>query len=100
MKIGDTVKMSDKNPNRLGYGVCAYSGMEGVVKDVWDDGSFSIFTGNSWLIVPMNNAYKQPQEGVWIWLNGELIFHKRIDVKPTTSPKKWFQWFIPQSLMK
>ena len=107
MKIGDTVEMSNRNTNHLGYGECAYSGMKGEVKDIWDDGAFSIFTGNSWLIVPMNNAkatfpcvFKRPIKGVWVWIDGKEIFHKRIDTKPTISPKKWYQWFIPQNIMQ
>ena len=100
MKTGDIVTMSNRNTNHLGYGKSAYSGMKGEVKDIWEDGAFSIFTGNSWLIVPMRNAFKRPIGGVWIWLNGEEIFHKRIDTKPTTSPKKWYQWFIPKEYLQ
>lgn len=100
MKIGDKVKMSDRNPNHLGYGVDAYAGMEGVVTDVYEDGAFILDCGNCTLVAPMNNAYKQPKKGYWVWLNGELIFHKRINAKIETSPKKRFQWFIPQSLIK
>lgn len=100
MKIGDKVKMSERNQNHLGNGVDAYAGMEGIVTDIHDDGAFCLNCGNCILVVPMNNAFKQPQKGVWIWLNGEHIFHKRIDTKPTRSSKKWFQWFIPQNLMQ
>ena len=91
MKIGDKVKMSNKNLNHLGYDVCAYAGMEGVVSDVYDDGSFVIDCGNSTLVVPMNNSLKQPNEGVFIWLNDRLIFHKRIDTRQKRNPKKWFK---------
>jgi len=95
MKIGDTVTISNRNANHLENSVCAYSGMKGEVKDIWEDGAFSIFTGNSFLILPMRNAFKKPIDGIWIWLNGKEVFHKRIDIKPATSPKKWYQWFIP-----
>jgi hypothetical protein len=78
MKLGDTVKISDKNTNPWGYGVSAYAGMEGIVADVWEDGAFSIKTGTSTLVVPMNKVDKSPKKGIWIWLNGEHIFHKRI----------------------
>lgn len=97
MKIGDRVKMSDRN---LGNGIYAYAGMEGVVTDIYDDGAFSLDCGNCILVVPMNTAFKQPKNGVWIWLNGRHIFHRRIDTKPCKNPKKWFQWFIPQKLMQ
>jgi hypothetical protein len=97
MKVGDNVVMSYQNQNHIGNGVCAYAGMSGVVTDVYDDGAFSLNCGNCILVVPMNNAYKQPLKGVWIYLNGEHIFHKRINT--ATSSKKWFHWFIPQSLM-
>jgi predicted RNA-binding protein (virulence factor B family) len=100
IKKGDKVKMSDRNPNHLGNGVHACAGMEGVVFDIDKDGSFILDCGTISLVVPMNDAFKQPKKGVWVWLNGEHIFHKRIDAKIETSPKKWFQWFIPQSLMK
>jgi len=88
MKIGDKVKMSERNPNHLENGVDAYAGMEGIVTDIYDDGAFSLNCGNSILVVPMNNAFKQQKKGVWIWLNGKHIFHKRIDTKPERSPKK------------
>jgi len=94
MKIGDKVKMSDKNLNHLENDVCAYAGMEGIVTDIWDDNSFSIRCENSSLTVTMQNTYRK-KTGVWIYLNGKLTWHKRIDKKPTTSPKKWYMWFIP-----
>lgn len=78
MKIGDKVKMSDYNLNHLGNDVCAYAGMEGVVTDIFDDGGFALDCGSSILVVPMRDAWKLPVKGVWIWLNGEHIFHKRI----------------------
>jgi len=99
MKTGDKIKMSGNNLNHLGNDVCAYAGMEGVVTHIYDDGAFILDCGTSILVVPMNDAFKQPKEGVWVWLNGEHIFHKRINTKPTRSPKKWFQWFqwfVPQ----
>lgn len=89
MKMGDTIKMSDKNPNHLGYGVSAYAGMEGIVTDVWEDGAFAISTKTSILVVPMNKSDKSPKKGIWIWLNGEHIFHKRI--RPST--KEVYQRF-------
>jgi len=79
IKVGDNVKMSDRNYNHLGNDVCAYSGMEGIVDYVGDDNSFSIFTGNSILVVPLV-IYGKPI-GVWIWLNGELIYLKGIKQK-------------------
>ena len=92
--------MSERNPTHLGNGVDAYAGMEGKVTNIYNDGAFVLDCGSSILVVPMNNAYKQPKTGVWIWFNGEHIFHKRINAKPTRSHKKWFQWFIPQNLMQ
>jgi hypothetical protein len=74
--------------------------MEGIVTDICDDGAFILNCKTSILVVPMNNAFKRPEKGVWIWLNGEHIFHKRINSKMTRSPKKWFQWFIPDCLLK
>ena len=100
MKIGDKVRMSERNPNHLGYGVDAYAGMEGVVTDIYDNGSFVLNCENCILVVPMNDAFKNPKEGVWVWLNGKHIFHKRIETRPIRNPKKWFQWFIPQNLMR
>ena len=100
MKIGDKVKMSAKKLNHLGNDVSAYSGMEGVVTDIYDDGAFALNCGNAILVVSMNNAFKKPQKGIWLWLNGQHIFHKRIDKNITQSFKKWFQWFIPQNLMR
>lgn len=100
MKIGDTVKMSNKNPNHLGNGVDAYAGMKGIVTDIYDDGAFALNCGNCILVVPMNNAFKEAKKGVWVWLNGEHLFHKRIDTKAERNPKKWFKWFIPQILIQ
>jgi hypothetical protein len=100
MKIGDKVRMSESNSNHLGYGVDAYAGMEGIVTDIYDDGAFALNCSTSILVVPMNNAFKQPKKGVWVWLNGNHIFHKRINAKITRNPKKWFQWFIPKNLIK
>lgn len=91
MKIGDKVKMSKRNTNHLGRGVDAYAGMEGVVTDVYDDGAFVLNCGSSILIVSMNYAFKKPKKGVWVYLNGEHIFHKR---KAKRNPKKWFQWLF------
>jgi hypothetical protein len=82
MKIGDKVKMSDKNPNHLGYGVDAYAGMEGIVTEIYNDGAFVLKCETSILVVPMSNTFNKPKKGVWIWLNGEHIFHKRIETKP------------------
>jgi hypothetical protein len=82
MKIGDKVKMSDKNPNHLGNGVDAYAGMEGIVENIYDDGAFVLNCGSSILVVPMRDAYKNWKKGCWIYLNGELLFHK--SVKPKT----------------
>lgn len=73
IKIGDTIKMSSRNPNHLGFGISAYSGMEGTVVQVWDDGAFCINTGTSELVVPLNK-----RKGVWIFLNGKHIYHKKI----------------------
>ena len=39
MKIGDKVKMSERNPNHLGNGVDAYAGMEDMVTDIYNDGA-------------------------------------------------------------
>jgi dissimilatory sulfite reductase (desulfoviridin) alpha/beta subunit len=102
MKIGDKVKISDRNRNHLDSGVDAYAGMEGVVTNIYDDNAFCLDCGDCTLAVPMNNAFKQRIEGIWIWLNGELIFHRskkliNSNVKPT---KKWFHWFIPQSFLQ
>jgi hypothetical protein len=97
MKVGDLVKMSDRNPNHLRNGVCAYAGMEGIVTDIWEDGAFSIDCATSILVVPMRDSFKQPIKGVWIHLNGKLIFHERVHVKSTSNPKKWYRclldWF-------
>ena len=92
MKIGDKVKMSRSNPNHLGYGICAYAGMEGIVTDIYDDGAFSLDCGKNTLTVPMDKAY----DGLWIWLNGEHVFHKRIEtnVNNTNIFKHIFQKII------
>lgn len=76
MKIGDNVIVSDRNPNHLGYGVCAYAGMSGIVTDVGEDGSFIVQCATSILIVPMV-IYGRPKI-YWVWVNGELIRHKGI----------------------
>ena len=68
MQKGDIVKMSEKNPNHLGYGQCAYAGMEGTVSEVWNDG-FCIETKSSSLIVPLSK-----RKGIWIYLNGEHVY--------------------------
>ena len=73
IKIGDTIKMSSKNPNHLGFGECAYSGMEGTVVQTWEDGAFCINTGTSELVVPLGK-----RKGVWIFLNGKHLYHKRL----------------------
>ena len=99
MKLGDIVEMSTKNPNHLDYGICAHAGMKGEVKDIWEDGSFSIFTGNSWLIVPMNNGFNEPIKGVWILLNGEHIFHKRIKIKSEENNENFIKKFIRNFLI-
>lgn len=91
MKKGDKVKMSKRNPNHLGFGVDAYADMEGIVSDIYEDGAFALDCGSSILIVTMNDNFKKPLKGVWIWLNGEEVFHKRI--KPNKSPKKWVRTF-------
>lgn len=76
MKIGDKVKISKKNPNHLGHGVCAYAGKEGIVSDIYEDNSFILDCGNSTLVVPMNNwEFKPQKKGIWIWLNGVHLFH-------------------------
>lgn len=89
MRIGDKVRMSEHNPNHLGNGVSAYAGMEGVVSDIYDDGAFVLDCGSSILVVQMNDSWKQPKKGVWIWLNGEHIFHQRINTKPIQTFKRW-----------
>ncbi len=73
MKIGDTVKMSKKNRNHLGYNVSAYAGMTGVVTAVWEDNAFVLDCGTSILVVPMQNAWKHYIDGVWVYLNNVLI---------------------------
>ena len=85
MKIGDKVKISDKNPNHLGRDVSAYADMEGIVTDLWEDGSFAIKTPSSVLVVPLHN-----KDGIWIYLNDMLIFHKK-----NKKSKNWldiFKW--------
>lgn len=82
MKIGDIVKMSDRNTNHLGNDVCAYAGMKGIVTYISDDGAFCLDCGTSTLVVPMNNAYKQKIKGIWIWVNDNLIFYKPIIQTP------------------
>jgi len=77
MKTGDTVIISDRNRNHLDNGTCAYSGMKGVVTHLYEDGAFALNCGSSVLVVPMNNADKSPKKGIWIYLNGVLIFHER-----------------------
>ena len=76
MKIGDEVIISDKNSNHLGYGVCAYTGMKGTVKEIWKDNGFYLDCGNCSLVVPMV-IYGAPKT-IWIWVNGELIKYKGI----------------------
>lgn len=93
MTIGDKIKMSDKNSNHLNNDVCAYAGMEGVVTEVYNDGSFVLNCGNCILVVPMWDAFKQPKEGVWIWLNGHHVFHKRIDNQTTRNRSKLRRFF-------
>ncbi len=100
MKIGDTVKMSTKNPNHLGNGVSAYAGMTGIVTDIYDDGGFCLNCGTSFLVVPMNTPFKTKRKGVWIYLNDVHQFHKRIDehednmINITTSKIKKFYKYI------
>ena len=89
MKIGDTVKMSAKNLNHLENDVCAYAGMKGVVTDIYDDGAFALKCETSILVVPMRDAWKNKLPGVWIWLNGEHIFHKNLEYYKPLS-KSWF----------
>ena len=81
MKIGDKVKMSDKNPNHLGNGVDAYAGMKGIVENIYDDGAFCLNCGSSILVVPMRDAWKRWKSGCWIYLNDELVFYKSIKPK-------------------
>lgn len=81
MKIGDKVKMSDKNPNHLGNDVDAYTGMEGIVENLYEDGAFVLNCGSSILVVPMRDAWKNWKSGVWIYLNDELVFHKSVKPK-------------------
>ena len=88
MEIGDKVCMSDRNKNHLGNGVDAYARMEGVVTDIWDDNGFALDCGTSVLVVPLNRW-----PGVWIWLNNELIYHRRIKASIPKSNKKWYHWF-------
>lgn len=94
MKIGDTVKISSKNKDAYGY-KSAYVECEGKVKDVGEDGSFILDLGNRTLIVPMQDNGRKPKKGVWVYLNGKLIFHKRKN-KPLSCPKKWYMWFVPR----
>jgi len=76
LKIGDTIKISNKNKNHSDNDVCAYANMCGVVTNIWEDNSFALCCGNSTLIVPMRNAFKKKIKGIWIYLNEELLFHK------------------------
>jgi hypothetical protein len=94
MKIGDKAKMSEYNRNHLDNDVCAYAGMEGTVKDINEDGSFILDCGNSILVVPMRNAFKQPKKGIWIYLNGNHIFHKRIKTKEIIVKKNGLIYFL------
>lgn len=101
MKVGDHVKIANQNPNHLGKGTCAYAGAEGVVLDIAEDGSFCIDTGHSTITFPMNNAFQEPKKGYFVIIDEKIVFHKHIEVKKITrNPKKWYQWFIPKSLMK
>jgi len=102
MKIGDKVVMSARNLNHTKTDPCAYAGMKGIVTDIYEDNAFCLDCGTCTLVVPMNNAYKKPIPGVWIILNGMHVFHERKKVvyPVSKSPKKWFKWFIPQSLLK
>jgi hypothetical protein len=70
MNIGDEVIVSDKNPNHLGFGVCAYAGMKGKVIEIWEDNAFALDCGGSTLVVPMV-IYGSPKN-YWIWINGKL----------------------------
>lgn len=83
MQVGDIIIMSKSNKNHLGTDVCAYAGMTGIVKEIYPDNSFWIDCGNSTLIVPMHNT-----NGVYIWVNGEHIFHKKKKLPKTDSEKK------------
>jgi hypothetical protein len=94
MKKGDKVRMSERNQNPFGNGVSAYAGMEGIVTDVYEDGGFTLDCGTSILVVPMRDAFKQPKKGVWIHLNGELIFHKRKKEKGVKPPFKKLLDFV------
>lgn len=78
MKLGDTVKMSEKNLNHLGNDVCAFAGYQGKVVQIWEDGAFCIDNGSSELVVGMNKSNKRPKKGVWVYINGVHTFHKRI----------------------
>ena len=78
IKVGDKVKMSDRNNAPQG-GVCAYSGYEGVIDNINEDGSFIIKGETSSLIVPMGNNTK----GLWLYLNEKLIFQKNKNYKST-----------------
>lgn len=98
MKVGDNVKMSDRNKNHLENGVCAYSGMEGIITYVDKEGSFCLDCRSSHLVVPMHDAYGSPKRGVWIYLNGKLQFHRRIE-KPTIKSPKWFHKFTPKFIL-
>jgi hypothetical protein len=81
MKKGDHVKISNKNRNHLGYDVCAYANMEGIVSDLWPDGGFSLDCGTAWLVIPMKTRSGYRSEGIWIYLNGDLILHKPTEIK-------------------
>jgi hypothetical protein len=78
MKIGDIIRISERNPNHLNNDIDAYSGMEGIVTNIYNDGAFVLNCNDSILVVPMNNAFKQSKKGIWIWLNNKHIFHKKL----------------------
>ncbi len=70
-KVGDAVVVSKRNPNHLGTNVSAYAGFSGVVDEVFNDGSFCIFSGHSTLVCPLKK-----REKFYIFINGIEFYTK------------------------
>jgi hypothetical protein len=84
MKVGDKVKMSDKNLNHTKTDICAYAGMEGTVTEIYEDGAFVLDCKTCVLVVPMKNGRGINIDGVWIEIEGKTIFHSRVKKQRNT----------------
>lgn len=67
--IGDKIKISNRNKNHLGNDVSAYANMEGIVENIYRDGSFVLNCGSAILVCPKIN-------GMWLIKKGKEFFYK------------------------